>query len=62
MAVHKVGKKRGLVLNNQPFKVVNTDRETVASLGSKLRSAISEIEKLKERLNALEEKVEELES
>jgi len=62
MVVHKVEKKRFTLPISKPFKVTNTDRETVASLGAKLRTAISEIDKLKERLDSLEGRVEELES
>lgn len=55
MAVHKVSKKRrGMTLDNRPFKILNTDRETVASLGSKLRTALADIESLKKRVRDLE--------
>ena len=56
MAVHKVSKRRrGLVLDNHPFEVVNTDKETVASLGMKLRTALADIEDLKKRVRDLED-------
>jgi hypothetical protein len=62
MAIYAVKKKRGTEVTNYPIKMVNLNRETVASVSAKLRTALAEIEKLKERLSALEEKVEELES
>jgi len=62
MAVRKVKKDRGMTIQNYPIKIVNMNRETVSSVSVKLREAIAEIGKLKERVRALEEKVEELES
>jgi hypothetical protein len=63
MTIHKEQKKkeRGTFLSTVPIEIVNMDRDTVSSLGAKLRSANAEIEKLKARLLALEERVEELE-
>jgi predicted transcriptional regulator len=61
MAVREAKKRGFQVPISKPFKVTNMDRETVSSLGSKLREAISEIQDLKERVRELEEKVQELE-
>jgi hypothetical protein len=60
MAVHKVKKNRFVLPVSKPFKVTNTDRETVASLGAKLRTALADIQDLKERVRDLEVTVEQL--
>ncbi len=62
MAVRKAKKKGFSLPISKPFKVTNMDRETVASLGAKLRAALSDIQDLKERVRELEEKVDGLET
>jgi len=46
---------------DSPFKVTDTDRETTATLSTKLRAAIADIEKIKSDLADLEQRVSYLE-
>jgi hypothetical protein len=62
MAIRKKQKKEhGLTLNTGGIPIVRMDRETVGSLGKKLRSTDEEVEKLKTALAKLIQRVDDLE-